>query len=989
MTRRSVPIPPARCLSRPGWLLRTLTALVCGLLVAISAQPVQGQVRDRRLHWRTIQTEHFDITYPQPLGLMARRTAALCERAHLRLSHLLGPTGNGRVQVLLTDDSDAANGSATVVPYNQIRLFASAPEDLSPLGDYDDWLNVLIVHEHTHVLHLDTIGGIPALINRIFGKIYAPNQVQPRWFIEGLAVHEESRETTAGRLRSSMFEMYLRMDALEDRLLRMDELSTGVDRWPRGNAYYLYGSRFVDYIAEEHGRESLTAISQDYGRQLIPYSLNRAARRATGLGFTELYDRWQAQVQRSAAELVQRIEEEGRIEGRRLTFHGEQARAPRFVDASTVVYSASIADQDPSLRRVSIASEDPEEVGTAFERSLGNSYPAPASDGIYFNQLEAHRDIYFFGDLFRWDPQSERSTRLTHGWRIGESDVSPDGRRIAFTVNGAGTRHLMIADTADIEATAEVLYRNPRYGQVYTPRFSPDGTKVAVSLWREGGYRDIGLIDVDSRDARLLTDDRALDTGPAFSPDGRHLYFSSDRRTPATAETMVGIANLYRMELATGRTEQVTNVIAGAYSPDVSPDGRHLVYLGYTSRGFDLFVLDLEQLQPRLSPEISQGRDDAIAVEEPALQSERYRPYRTLYPRSYQVEVNSDTFGQRLGVLLTGSDIAGFHDYSLRAGISLNGGHAHFDLSWGFNHLLTPIRINAFREVTERRGLQISGENLTWIQDARGIGISTAYNLPRRFHSQRFGIGYNLTDIRKGAPFGGRLIPDAPLPRLPELGLYARLSVDWTYSTRRRRLYDMHAAAGRSLSLRLSVVHPSIGAQFTALNFSYAFTQHIRVPWAKNHAFALRYAGGISGGDEGRRRFYSVGGFPQVDLISALLNQQSQRGVALRGYPIGHRRGQKFQLLQFEYRFPIIRLMRGVQTLPLFIQRAYALVFVDVGDAWTERFDIKRLQVGFGAELFLDFTVGYFVPFTLRTGLAYGAMEDGGLQFYSNLGVPF
>ena len=41
------------------------------------------------------------------------------------------------------------------------------------------------------------------------------HQVQPRWFIEGYATHMESSETSGGRLRSTIFEMFLRMATLE------------------------------------------------------------------------------------------------------------------------------------------------------------------------------------------------------------------------------------------------------------------------------------------------------------------------------------------------------------------------------------------------------------------------------------------------------------------------------------------------------------------------------------------------------------------------------------------------------------------------------------------------------------------------------------------------------------------------------------------------------------------------------------------------------
>ena len=224
-----------------GWVLCTL------LLTSTFANDAIAQGRDPRLIWHTIDTEHFSIHYHEPLGVMARRVAAVSERAHEKLAPLLKHRPRERTQVVLSDDRDLANGSATATPFNTIRLFATAPGDLTTLDDYDDWLSLLVTHEHTHVLHLDNIGGIPKIINAILGKTYVPNQLQPRWFIEGYATYEESKHTAGGRLRSSTFDMFLRADALENHQFRIDQLSHSADRWPHGTAWYLYGSHFVEY----------------------------------------------------------------------------------------------------------------------------------------------------------------------------------------------------------------------------------------------------------------------------------------------------------------------------------------------------------------------------------------------------------------------------------------------------------------------------------------------------------------------------------------------------------------------------------------------------------------------------------------------------------------------------------------------------------------------------------------------------------------------
>src|SRR5690606_40786596 len=93
-------------------------------------------------------------------------------------------------------------------------------------------------------------------------------------------------------------------------------------------------------------------------------------------------------------------------------------------------------------------------------------------------------------DLYRLGPQKKRRQRLTRGLRARAPAVSPDGTKLAFTLNSAGTTHLAIAPIDEPEAY-EILVRSERFEQVYTPAFSPDGHTLAYTIYRRRGYRDL------------------------------------------------------------------------------------------------------------------------------------------------------------------------------------------------------------------------------------------------------------------------------------------------------------------------------------------------------------------------------------------------------------------------------------------------------------------------------------------------------------------
>jgi Tol biopolymer transport system component len=961
-------------------MVRAAAAMAClvGLLGAI---PAEAQTRDLSRRWRTVQSEHFEVSYPEPLGLVARRVLAIAETSTVRLAPLLGQPPKKRVQIVLTDEVDAANGSATPLNYNVIRLFVSAPGDLSVLGDFDDWLTVLVTHEHSHILHLDNIGGLPAIINKIFGKVWAPNLLQPRWIVEGIATYLESAETAGGRLRSTQFEMYMRMAVLEDNILHFDTLNNRTDYWPHGDVWYLYGSRFIHWLVQQYGEELILEMAKWYGSRAIPFSVNRMSKRLTGKTFDELYAAWIADMRLQYGEVDVKVREQGITQARRITFHGETVRGLRFADDRRLLYYVEDGHNDPQIRTLDLTSGNTVE---RIVRSAGESYPTVHPDGdLYFESVDAYKaNVYSYYDLFTFDERGPWGRkRLTRGLRARYPDISPDGRSIAYVRNDTSTQSLWIAGLDDIEGSQEVLVQSERFEQVYTPRFSPDGTKVAYSAWRKGGYRDIQVIDLGTREVTRVTHDRAMDTGPAWSPDGNLLYFSSDR---------TGIANIYAWAPATDELSQVTNVISGAYTPAPSPDGKHLAYIGYTSRGYDIYLLDLDPNTGRpASPYVDNRPPPSEADALVADISTRYSGARTLYPRFWGVDLEEDAFGRQLGFFTRGEDAAQFHNFFARVGVSLEEGYVNVDLQYTLRRMPPDLSVSFFRRVTQRSGFVVNGRRLPYVEDAYGGRVGVAQVIPRSFHSNRVAASYGVTWTRPLSTFNGTLNPNYPPPTVPATGLNADIGLSWNYNDARRHIYDYTPSEGRSLGAAAAFAHPGIGSQFRSIRTSWFIRRFIEMPWAQHHVLALRYGGGAGEDSRGERGMFALGGFPDTSLIEQILNFEQLGGVALRGYPAFSIVGDRFQLLQTEYRFPIARVLRGPSTVPVFFDRLYGLVFFDYGNAYFGPLNLNDFRKGTGAEILMDFTLGYTQPYTLRLGFAYGLDEGGGAQVYVNFGRPF
>ncbi len=956
----------------------------------VSPSPLDAQVRDLDLPWRTLRTEHFEIHYHEPLGVLARRLARLAERTRRRLAPLLGTFSGERVQVVLSDGTDSANGSATVLPRAEVRILASPPEDLSFLETYEDWMELLLVHEQSHVVHLGRVSGLPALVNALIGRWWVPNAAAPNWLLEGMATWQETARTGQGRLRDPLVSMVLRADALEGRQPSFAELSGALDRWPRGHLAYLYGGHFVDFVARRCGESFWRRFTEMAGRQVVPYAINRYAHRLCGATFQTLYQRFLASWRRQARATSRRRLRAGLREGRRLTFHGERTRRPRFVAPDQLGYVVADGRSNPALRLIRWPTS--ESLGDPVRLSGQASFAPSPSGGWVLSRLEPLRDIYAFHDLVRFDPSSGATRRLTRGLRARDPDVSPNGRLVVFVRESAGTRHLVLADVSDVEGTQRLLLRSERFGQVYCPRFSPDGRSVAFSWRRPGRGRDVAWIELHGGPVHLLTDDAARDGCPVWSPDGRHLIFSSTRDG--------GIADLYAWPLGSRGLLRLTRVRTGAFHPEPSPDGRSIVYVGYTSRGFDLFAVPFDpeaaEHVPLRALAPPRGRDVRASGAEEAhsLRSSPYEPLQTMGPRYWRLDYRSLGvlgLGPELTVRTDGGDVVGFHRYELtvRAPLAVRVDPS-LELSWRVRRRTVPWGLYAWHRVEARGGLSVGGRRRRWLGRSLGIDVSADYTFRGTFSSHWLFGGASVGWLGKAAPFGGRLDPNDPPPRLPQRGWGSRLRVGWRWSNVTRQPWDISESFGSRTALSVRWSEPALGGRERTLAVQWAVSGFLRAPWHRLHVLALRYGGGMGGGWGGASApVFSVGGFPERPLLDVVLGGEQTGGVALRGHPPAGRFGSQFHLGQFEWRFPLLRPMAGWATLPLFLRRLWGTLFVDVGDAFDGSFEPLRLAVGLGAQVHADVLLGYHLPLSLRAGFAWGVGEGGGPAFYFHAGRPF
>ncbi len=939
---------------RPG----LLAALLAWLLLWPAAAPAQPY--DPGYRWRTIETPHFQVHFHQGLEVLAQRAAREAERAHARLAPRLGYSPGQRTQLVLSDDTDAANGSATPLPYNTIRIYAVPPESGSVLNDERDWLEAVITHEYVHILHLDNIGGLPAVVNAIFGKIWPPNALTPGWMVEGLAVaHEAPAGSGAGRNDSALFDMYLRALVVEPPgFPTLAQASNPYLEWPRGNVSYLLGGRFMAWLERRSGPEAMRGFLADQGSRIWPWAPSWASERWFGAELPPLWDQFTGELARHYAAQLDEVRRRPVTRPAPLTERGGTIERPRWLpDGSGLAYVDRGLDERAGLRRVSRSGED---LGRGLVVDMDGTFALRSARQAIVAKGQVWREFRLYTDLYLADLDAGTDLRLTDGERATDPALTPGGLDVVYVAQaGAGQQSLRRRPVEG--GPAETLLQLPGV-QLYEPAVSPDGARIALSVQREG-RRD--LVILEAGQVRDVTSDDALDRAPAWTPDGRWLLFCSDRG---------GLYNLYAWEVATGAIRQVTNSETGALEPAPSPDGATLAFVTYSRRGHDLASIPFNPatwLDPIPPP-------PAVAPPVPAPGADLVeRPYSaaaTVLPTFWLPILGFSDAGSTFGLFTSGFDVLALHAWQASVSGSTQTQAVDYALSYVGGWSWPGLDLYSTRYVTSSPGYPVR-----WVSEWTPLALGATFTFTRLERRAAFRIGWTPTlfDSIEAIPPATGYPPD----RLFADGLLSEAALSAGYSDTRRYAHSISTEEGRAIALRLRYAGAATGSDYDLWRARASWAEFSRVPLTRHVVLATRLSGAIGHGSLGGSPPFSLGGIPSTDWLALTTLQSFSPSDQLRGYPAGIFAGNGTVSGSVELRFPIFAPELGRSTWPIFLRRVHGAIFADVGEAFvqgTERgysgpdFHWERLRVGAGAELRLETALAYWLLTDVRLGVARG-----------------
>ena len=890
------------------------------------AAPTDSYAQPAPYHrYRTLDTPHFHVTVPVGLEREGRVAGAVAEHAYQQLSRELAEP-SGPIDLVVTDDADYSNGYATPVPTNRIVVFATPPVDASSLRLNEDWLGIVITHELTHIFHLDRSRGIWNLAQHVFGRAPAlfPNQYGPSWLTEGLAVYYESRLTEGGRLKDSESRMLARAAALEHRLPALNALSLGSPVFPGGGGAYGYGALFVDYLARTRGDSTIRRFIDVQSASLIPFLLNHDAERAFGVSFRSAYDAFSDSVQRSVGEF--RPPFPG---WRELTTHGYYALNPRWLSDSTLVYTDNDGRSTSAAYALTTTGER-HRIGR--RNSLGPNIPF-IDGGLLFAQIDYTSPTEARSDLYVERDGTQR--QLTHGLRLTQPDARRDGTIVAVQV-APGRASLMLLDASGRE---QRMLRVAAADETWSePRWSPDGSAIAVSHRAHGGTFSLEVFDVASGAARVLDRGAYVISSPSWTPDGKSVLFISEE---------TGVPELATVS-ADGRAARVLHARrdssgTGVYAAEVSPGGHALAAVRLRADGYHVGVAPDPLTDPASAASSALALANAPAIDSQPLAPgdyHAYAPWRSVLPRYwYPVLEDAPGRGTRLGATTSGHDVVYRHLYDAGFTIPTTGLYPTANVNYRYAGFRRPyVDLFLSQDYTLERTLasggttQIVGSLLRRVQFG---SLAVTFTRPRVRTYSALSLG-GAVERRSFLSDPGEFFKQINDTSYTRSFVFPSTFISGRWSNLQRPSLSISAEDGVSLALTARARSQSDMAR-SSLSSSIVGTaagyKSLDLPGFAHHVLALRVAGGVA--DRRSSSSYFIGGTngSSIQIVPGYSVGEGRRTFGVRGFPPASVYGTRAAGGTLEYRAPLTLGGHGLGSLPFFFDRASVTAFADAAVA--------------------------------------------------------
>lgn len=535
-------------LAMEGFVKRPTALLFLFLVLAVprAAYPFgQNKIAYDKFHWSIYHSTHFDIYFYDREKDALQKVVDVAESAYDELSRKFNFQVSKKIPLIYYHTHSAfeqTNVDLNFIPEG-VGAFAEPTRNrmVIPIDTTDEKLLQLVQHELTHIFEYEI------LFQGKLGKEVTANP--PTWLMEGLASFMAQDEDTKDR-------MVLRDAVVNDEIPPITRANGG------GYFAYRFGHAVFQYMQQKYGWEGVRDFIYEY-RNTLGNSVEKALKRAFDVTPDEFNSRFRTWLRKQYL---------------------------------------------PAL----VAKGEPQEYGEPFKIGDSDSQeispvPSPSGDLLAgFATYKEDADVVLFNI-----PKRKLLRNLTSGYTskyeyaivqmlttgpVMGRDLafSPSGDQIALFVKKERGRNLLLINALTGHIDRSVPLTDTE--QELSPAYSPDGRTIAYAAYR-GSQPDIFLYDIASGSVTNLTNDRFFDGSPVFTPDGKSLVYSS---------VVEGYAKLIRLDLANpSQRYQLTTGRWNDIDASFSPDGKRIFFASdkQTGRNVEKAAEILQNVEDKARPQ--------------------------------------------------------------------------------------------------------------------------------------------------------------------------------------------------------------------------------------------------------------------------------------------------------------------------------------------------------------------------------------------------
>jgi len=542
------------------------------------------------IKWRQINTEHYQLIYSAEFEAKAQYTSNLLALVYEKANKTLVVKPR-KISIILQNDLVEANGFVTLAPWRS-EYFSTPPQDDEGL----EWLNLLAVHEYRHVVQISKYKqGMTKFFYWLLGEqgIGAVfGATTPLWFVEGDAVGFETFATGYGRGRLPSFSMESRAMLLQLGAFNYDKASFGSFKTFVPDRYHL-GYHFTSYVKEKYGSMVWdTVLNRVASFPLRPYPFSQSLRHVAGKGTSAMYKemtaylnkKWSLQMQSNAPYYTtfSSVSDTNQKTFTSYVF-------PLQSDNGIIAVKKGMADA-PQLV---LLSNGKEKTLSMLGSHDGASLHCNKKFAVWVEEFPDLRWEYrTFSDIVLFDLKNSKRIRLTENQRLFAPNLSEDNKIVAVSVSKENVPSLVF-----IDALGGKTYLSKSFGaydMIYFPVWGSNGDVFFVA--KKEGYQHLMKWNAFSDVLEPVLENLPY-VLTHLNYQSRALYFHS---------TQMGIDNIFRVDVLSKKTFQITVSKFGAFNPCVTANGK-ILYNDYSAKGMRIVESVLSDEEIAAPMFVSQG----------------------------------------------------------------------------------------------------------------------------------------------------------------------------------------------------------------------------------------------------------------------------------------------------------------------------------------------------------------------------------------------